>query len=1241
MSDQLDIVVKEEGAAAVATKIRSIASTALTAGKNVDLLQKALSALKIGDGVVKGMNSTLKVAQDILKAQATIVTSNTRLMASQLRLEAQSAKTAQAQAKLATEVQKTQAAMAATEAAVMRAVAAEAKASQEAVKLGMAQTKAAQETAKLGVANAKAAQEVARLAVANNNAATAAQRLATEQARTAAVVMQSGVVMAQVAAANSNAATAAQRLTTEQQRTAAAASIAAQQLNNLSVSASRVTTAQNITATSAARLSTEQQRTAREAANAAAATDRAALAALRLQQAQDKAKASVGKANNALGDYVKTAIVAAGLAGSAAATAKAADAYTDMRNKLVNLAETQRGVNTLTEKMFEIAQKTRQPVVETTKAFQRFDMAMVSMGASQEETLRMTETVNKAIVVSGATASESAAGLLQLAQAFGSGRLQGDEFRSIMENLPVVADMIAKSLGKTRNELKAMSTAGLLTAEVMRKAFREAADDIDRRFGNTVPTMSQALVVLKDQYTKWIGELDKSLGLSASVSKAILWLADNMKALGLAAVAAGGLMLVAFGPGLISLLAKARAAMVAFNVAAAANPVLAVIAAVALATAAFIAYGDSIKVTADDMVSLKDVTKSVVSLIGDQMSGAWDMAKGAWSVAMTQMDKATASFGVKFSNTLNWVVSLLKHNANTFIGTWLGVARSIGIIWDNLPAILKVGFTAAVNLSLDMAERVFNSWQTVLRKIAEISEEMAPTVSAGLTRALDAMTIKLPRIKMNEGDLADVKAAGTKIGKTMSDAVNADYLGDAGDAIMKRAREIAAARIKAEKEATEGELRGAGKSVGTAVDEKAAAKAAKALAKLKKELAGVRGEVSPADEALRKLARAQEILTKATQTLDPATGKVLITQEQAANVMDRLRKKYEDALDPVGAHIRALERQTETYKYLGHEQENQAALAAITRDLETKNITVTKEMTAALMQRIEAERELGRQNAARNAVLGETVLAQQGDLDKINATGDLKKSGDISGGQAAQSAMGIFGEEALAATQEGFDAYTQQYDNMMAKIQAARDADVISAQTAEKLKLQAQMEYVNKNLATAQTFFGTVAQMSSSSNKKLAAIGKAAAIVNATISTYESATKAYAAMAGIPIVGPVLGGIAAGAAVVAGMQNVAAIRSQNTGNFRTGGDFTVGGSGGTDSQMVQFHATPGEQVHINTPSQARALENADKQNQERTPRTTVVNQTIYVQGSIDNRTASQLDASSAQSQRRAEARFGG
>lgn len=111
-----------------------------------------------------------------------------------------------------------------------------------------------------------------------------------------------------------------------------------------------------------------------------------------------------------------------------------------------------------------------------------------------------------------------------------------------------------------------------------------------------------------------------------------------------------------------------------------------------------------------------------------------------------------------------------------------------------------------------------------------------------------------------------------------------------------------------------------------------------------------------------------------------------------------------------------------------------------------------------------------------------------------------------------------------------------------------------------------QRERTMQGLEAAKDMFGDYAKLAESSNRTLSRIGKTAlagqkaiAIAQTIMKTYESATSAYASMAGIPVVGPALGAAAAGAAIAAGMANVAAIRSApSAGSFSSGG--VVGGS---------------------------------------------------------------------------------
>jgi hypothetical protein len=162
---------------------------------------------------------------------------------------------------------------------------------------------------------------------------------------------------------------------------------------------------------------------------------------------------------------------------------------------------------------------------------------------------------------------------------------------------------------------------------------------------------------------------------------------------------------------------------------------------------------------------------------------------------------------------------------------------------------------------------------------------------------------------------------------------------------------------------------------------------------------------------------------------------------------------------------------------------------------------------------------------------------------------------------------GAFGElgkldQATADEQKWYQESLQRlaaYRAQKGADQAAADAEEerLEAEHHQRMR-QIQGAQQQAGLQLASQFFGQIAELQHSHNSKAAAIGKTAAIAQAIINTYQAATEAYKAMAGIPYVGPALGIAAAAAAVAAGMANVAQIRAQPTG-FAEGGYTGPGG----------------------------------------------------------------------------------
>ena len=403
---------------------------------------------------------------------------------------------------------------------------------------------------KLDAASLKAALGNERLAQAQAKSAIAAERLFAAEARSStelekltAASITAGIAQERLSQAKIKTATANETLALAQNR----ALISAEQLKqaeiktkiaveSLTIAQVKLTNEQTKGSISNQKLKTEVIKTAISSQNLSTAIDKTSLAHLKLTQAQAKVIANNNKVQSS-NSSLKSSFTTMGqkLLGIAATYITArevidlSNAYVGLENKLRVVTTSESQLSEVSARLFEIANKTRGPIEETASAFSRFDLALKPLGKSQEEVLRMTETINKAMVVAGATAGEQAAGLLQLSQAFNKGKLDGDEFRSVMELMPSVADAIAKKLGVARGELLLLAPQGKITAKVLSEALSEAADIIDAKFAKTVPTISQSMTVFRNSLISTMGEVEKGTGVFSKFALSLIDVSNYMQ----------------------------------------------------------------------------------------------------------------------------------------------------------------------------------------------------------------------------------------------------------------------------------------------------------------------------------------------------------------------------------------------------------------------------------------------------------------------------------------------------------------------------------------------------------------------------------------------------------------------------------------------------------------------------------------------------------------------------------------
>lgn len=266
-------------------------------------------------------------------------------------------------------------------------------------------------------------------------------------------------------------------------------------------------------------------------------------------------KANAESAVATLGRFAATI----GIVFGASEIFKAADAWTNVNSRIGLVTSSTAEQATMQEKVYDIAQKTRQEYTATGDLFYKLSRSANQLGASQQDVLDVTETVNKALVIGGASTQEAQATILQLSQALASGRLQGDELRSLSENASLLTDQIAAYYGTTIGGLKEMGKDGELTAEGVFKAILQAKSKMDKQFEKMPVTVEQAVTYALNRIQRLIFNINKETGVFQSIAKGIVYSAD--------AIAGAFERGIKFVGGFTNALKLATAAVVAFGIA--------------------------------------------------------------------------------------------------------------------------------------------------------------------------------------------------------------------------------------------------------------------------------------------------------------------------------------------------------------------------------------------------------------------------------------------------------------------------------------------------------------------------------------------------------------------------------------------------------------------------------------------------------------------------------------------------
>ncbi len=207
--------------------------------------------------------------------------------------------------------------------------------------------------------------------------------------------------------------------------------------------------------------------------------------------------------------------------------AEAADVMTLAQSRLKLVTKGTNELRQAQANLFAISQQTGSAYENTVTLYSRLARATEDLGVSQRKMLIFTRAVNQSLIISGTTAQEASAGMIQLSQGLASNRLGGDEFRSVSEQLTRFTRALADGLGVSIGKLRELSHAGKLTAETVLNATIGQAPKIAQEFAQVERTVQRAFTELRNQYLQFVEAVNRGSGATKELIAAI----DQLKGL--------------------------------------------------------------------------------------------------------------------------------------------------------------------------------------------------------------------------------------------------------------------------------------------------------------------------------------------------------------------------------------------------------------------------------------------------------------------------------------------------------------------------------------------------------------------------------------------------------------------------------------------------------------------------------------------------------------------------------------
>lgn len=871
-----------------------------------------------------------------------------------------------------------------------------------------------------------------------------------------------------------------------------------------------------------------------------------------------QAAGQLGTAMNAL----KGAIAAAISVSALQSVAGMVQGYQEMAERVRMASSSVAEYEMVQKRLLSTANGTYRSLSEAQELYIRTADSLRSLGYTTQQALDVTDSMSYAFVTNAANAERAGAAINAFAKSMNTGKVAADQWETITTAIPTVINAIADSSGKSAAEVRALGAAGKLTARDLSEGLRKSLEENSKAAANMANNMTDAGVRAKTAMTALFVAIEERSGVIQGVTESIISAADavlefsqdanglndTLQKIGTAAEYAGALIA-----------ARLVTAMLAYA-GAQAQAVVANVERVQSENAALTASAR--RAAVEKTAAFNALATARAEFEAARGTNAHAFAANALIAAQGKAAQAAATHAAAQA-ALNGVVNAGTVAARAFSGAMALLGGPLGVV------MLAAGALWAYSSSGDAAKVSTDELTKSVKDLSDAQRELAQIKVSERLREMREESAKLSK-SIETTEFFAAKDATLQQGQFKKDlaerkvaleAVNAEI-----ETYQKRLDELA--NYRPEAIAPPPAIESEPPAPTTTVEGQ------KRLQQMREEaeLAKLSGEARARLQAIQRLGA-------------EATDEERAEAEKLAAEIYRLEEAQKAATASTKELGKEGKRSAEEAKRLAEEIENyvkglerQAALAGKSAAASRRYELAERDLTGAMRERAEAALEIIDANEKQEAYksllsdlrtdeerLTDQMRERLKVLEEMNNVSDEERAkvrsriaeGALGGddrprfsgvGEQAGGAMGEF-QRLDDAEKELNDWYATKLEMLEKYRQEESDLNAEWDEQALVLKRQHEdaMAAIERARQTAGLnalgdFFGQIAQLRETDSKRGRDLAKKAAIAQAIVNTYTAATGAYASASAIPVVGWVMGPIAAAAAIAAGMANVNAIR---------------------------------------------------------------------------------------------------